>query len=238
MTTPSDIIIQALKKSGIIGVGQSAAAEDMNDAFQDLNDMIAQWARKRWLIWHLVEVSVISTGHQAYSIGPGGDFDVASRPDRLEAAFLRQVVQSQPSRVDYPLQLIQARETYNQIALKTLSSFPMYVFYDSAYPMGYVYAWPVPQASIYSLHLTIKAQLSQFTSLAQDIVMPPEYIAALKWNLAIRLAVSYKIPVDAGMVALAKDSLNVIRNANTQIPLLDMPPELVRRTIYNIYSDN
>lgn len=237
MPTPSDIIIQALKKAGILGVGQSAQAEDMTDALQDLNDMMAQWQRKRWLVYHLVDVSIVSTGQRSYTIGPGADINVVTRPDRIESAFFRQIVQSQPNQIDYPLEIIEAREDYNNIALKGLTQFPMYVFYDSAFPLGVVYPWPILQASIYELHLSIKAQLSQFTSLGETIVLPLEYFAALKWNLAIRVAASYKLPVDPALVALAKDSLNVIRNANTQIPRLRMPADLIRPGVYNPYSD-
>lgn len=237
MPTPSDIIIQALKKAGILGVGQSAQAEDMTDALQDLNDMMAQWQRKRWLVYHLVDVSIVSTGQRSYTIGPGADINVTTRPDRIESAFFRQIVQSQPNQIDYPLEIIEAREDYNNIALKGLTQFPMYVFYDSAFPLGVVYPWPILQASIYELHLSIKAQLSQFTSLGETIVLPLEYFAALKWNLAIRVAASYKLPVDPALVALAKDSLNVIRNANTQIPRLRMPADLIRPGVYNPYSD-
>ena len=69
MTTPQDIIRAALKKAGVLGVGQSALAEDTNDAYDDMQDMLGQWQRKRWLIWHLVDYSVLSTGAQSYSVG-------------------------------------------------------------------------------------------------------------------------------------------------------------------------
>lgn len=237
MTTPLDIITQSLKKAGVLGVGQTAQAEDTNDAFDDLNDMLAQWQRKRWLVYHLVTISKTSTGAQSYTVGPSGDYNVATRPDRLEAAFLRQIVNSSPNQVDYPLQIIEARETYNNIALKSLGSFPIYVFYDSGYPLGRVYPWPVPQSAIYEVHLTIKAQLSQFTSLVETISLPLEYYAAIKWNLAARLMASYKLPPDPAIIGLAKDSLNVIRGANTQIPRLQMPAGLVQPGMYDIYSD-
>lgn len=237
MTTPSDIILSALKKAAIVGAGQNASAEDMNDAFNDLNQMLAQWQRKRWMIYHLVDVAKVSTGAQSYTVGPGGDFNVATRPDRLESAFNRQLVNSQSQNVDTPLTIIEARETYNQISLKTLGSFPYTIFYDSDFPMGRVYPWPIPQASIYEIHLTLKAQLDQFTSQGQVISLPLEYIPALTWNLAARLCVSYGVPITAGLVAMAKDSLNLIRNANTQVPLLNMPAGLSSRQRYNIYSD-
>lgn len=236
MTTPLDIIIQALKKAGVLGVGQTPLAEDTNDAFNDLNDMIAQWARKRWLMWHLLDIHKISTGAMSYTVGIGGDFNTP-RPDRLEAAFFRQLVQSQPNQVDYPLELIESRETYNNIALKSLSTFPTSIFYDAAYPLGVIYPWPVPQATIYEIHLTLKDTLTQFTTLNQSIIMPPEFIAALKFNLAIRLRQAYMLPVDPALVALAKDSLAVIRGANAQIPTLVMPSDLIRPGLYNVFSD-
>jgi hypothetical protein len=235
--TAFDIVVQALKKAGVLGVGQTPLAEDTNDAFYDLNDMIAQWARKRWLMWHLLDISLVSTGAMSYTVGIGGDFNTP-RPDRLEAAFFRQIVPSQPNQIDYPLELIESREAYNNIALKSLKTFPTSIFYDAAYPIGTIYPWPVPQATIYEIHLTVKDTLAQFATLTQVINMPPEFVAAMKFNLAIRLKQSYQLPVDIALVALAKDSLAVIRSANTQIPTLNMPSDLIRGGLnYNVFSD-
>jgi hypothetical protein len=161
-----------------------------------------------------------------------------ARPDRLEAAFVRQLIPSGQNLIDFPLQILQAREDYNLIALKTMGTLPQVIFYDSAYPLGVVYPWPVPQASIYQIHLTLKADLPQFTSLAQTINLPEEYRAALHYNLCARLRPAYQLPPDQSIVALAKDALNVIRGANTQIPRLRMPASLRRNGgRYNIYND-
>lgn len=237
MTTPNDIIAQALRKAGITGIGQTATAEDTNDALQDLNDMLAQWKIKRWLVYHLQTYSIVCTGAQSYTIGPSANINVATRPDRIESAFFRQLTQSQPNQIDYPLRILQSREDYNRIALKQLVTFPQYLFYDSAFPQGVLYPWPVPQADIYSLHVSIKAGLVRFASLTEEIVLPAEYFAALKWNLAQRLRASYQLPVDLEVKALAVDSLNVLRGANTQIAALQIPSELNRNGLYNIFSD-
>lgn len=237
MTTPKEIVVQALKKAGALGVGQTPLAEDTNDAFDDLQDMLGQWQRKRWLIWHLVDYAFTSTGAQSYTVGPGGNFNINPRPDKIESAFFRQQVVSQPNQIDYQLQIIPDRETYNRIALKQLTTFPQYLFYDSAFPTGLAYPWPLPLASIYEIHLTVKETLSQFTSLSQTISLPLEYMAALKFNLAIRLRQAYSLPPDPVLVGLAKDSLNVIRNANTQISRLQVPTDLIRPGLYNVFSD-
>lgn len=236
-TTPLKIITAALKKAGVLGVGQTPLAEDTNDAFDDLQDMLGQWQRKRWLIYHLVDYECVGSGALFYTVGPGQQFDINPRPDKIESAFFRQLVQSQPNQIDYPLQIIEAREDYNRIALKQLQSFPIYLFYDSGFPVGKAYPWPLIQSNLYSLHLTVKDTLGQFTSLTQVVQLPLEYFAALKFNLAVRLRQAYQMPADPILIGLAKDSLNVIRNANLQIPRLQIPSDLVRGGLYNVFSD-
>lgn len=237
MATARSIITAALKKSGVIGVGQTAQAEDANDAFDDLNDMIAQWQVKRWLVYHLVDSAFTSTGATSYTVGTGGNFNVA-RPNRIEAAFVRFLgsVSPQP---DSTLKVLEAREDYNRIRLKPQQGFPQYIFYDAAFPTGAVFPWPVPTAGIYEIHLTLKEQLGAFANLNATVNLPPEYTAALKWNLTARICMSYALPVPSGIVALARDSLNTIRNANAQVPELKMPADVVPRRggRYNVYTD-
>lgn len=235
--TPGDIVDLSLRDAGIIGVGQTALAEDANRALTRLNWMLDQWAYERWFVYHLVTLGVVSTGAQTYDIGNGATaFPVDVRPDRLEAAFLRQT-NTGSLQVDYPLQLIQARETYNNISLKSLVSFPTYLFYDSDWPIGTLYPWPVPQASIFSLYVTFKALLSEFPDLATPIVLPPVYFKALHTNLAVVLRDAYDLPPKPVAIAQAKVALNVLRKANTQIPRLQMPDGLSNRGHYNIFSD-
>ena len=238
LTTPQALITLALKSAGILGVGQTALAEDNTDTFDVLNAMIGQWNRKRWLIYNLIDVSLPTTGAESYSVGPNGDFNVP-RVDRLEAAFFRQFVQNVPGQneVDYPLEILQSREDYNDIALKQLVSWPTYIFFDSGYPMGNVFPWPIPQVGNFELHLTLKNTLASFSTLTQAVNLPPEYIEAIWTNLTVRVCAIYPGAVLTPIVeGLAKASLSTIRVANTQIPRLQMPAGMVRPPLYNVYS--
>lgn len=238
MPTAQDIITLALKDSGVLGVGQTPLAEDLNDGFTRLNMMLAQWQLKRWLIWHLLDVSVVSTGALNYTIGPSGNIAYApQRPNRLEAAYIRQIVQSQPNQIDYPMVMLESREDYSNIAIKQLGSFPSYCFYDSAFPLGKIYFWPVPEPTIYELHVLVKEILNQFTNLTTVFNLPLEYQPCIHYNLCRRFRVAYRMPADPEINALAVDALNVIRGANTQIPRLRMPADVTRPGIYNYYSD-
>lgn len=238
MTTVSDLLTLALRDSGVFGDGQLIAATDLNNALTRVNWLIAQWNRKRWLVYHLLDLAVTTTGAQSYTVGPGGDFNTP-RPDRLEDGnFLRQTNTANGNAVDYPLQLITSREDYNRIRLKTMGTWPSSIFYDSGYPLGIVYPWPVPATSLYSLHILVKAQLTAFTGLSQAIVLPPEYEVALTYNLQARLRIAYRMAPDPEIIALAKEALNVIRGANVQVPAMRMPSTVIgNRRGYNVFSD-
>ncbi len=236
--TAVDVIRMALLHTGAITLSQTIYAEEILAGYDMLNGMLGQWNRRRWMIWHLIDVAIQTTGAQKYSVGVGGDFDVP-RPDQIEAAYFRQVITGQPNQVDYPLTIIKAYEDYALIALKSLVSWPAWLFYDSAQPIGYVYPWPIPQASGYFLHLVIKDTLNQFTSPSVAVYLPPEYYEAVWTNLALRLGGLFPgAVVSDDLRGQARAAIETIKSANAQIPNLQMPAGLGRGGLYNIYSDN
>ncbi len=244
MTTTLDIINLALLDAGIIGQGQTASAEDVNNAYTRVQWMIQQWQRKRYLVFHLVNLTLTSTGQTTpYTIGPGQQFQLGTRPDKLEnGCYFRQLVQSSPNQVDYRLELLETWEDYNKIVLKKLTTFPGCIFLDPAYPVGLLYVWPIPQANIYSINVLVKATLIDIitaTGLTTplDATLPNEYFKAIYESLAEILRSAYRLPPDPGLSGRAKESREVLRDANAAIARLRMPDDLIRPGNYNVYSD-
>ena len=273
---PGELIRLAVLNAGGTTIAETLYAEEMYVALNMLSGLIAQWQRKRWLVWDLTETIVLASGAASYSVGPTGAFPIA-RPDRIESAFARiippaviagvfvnnggiltvsgsslpssptgllggaywnnggvvSIVAGSPGTagpgyVDLQLGLIQSREDYNRIALKSMASVPMGVFYDSAYPVGQLYFWPIPLAAAYELHIFTKATLPYVADLTTDISLPPEYVQALMYQMAVMLRPLFGLPSDPALLANARASLNTIRVANTQIPTLQMPAGLPR----------
>lgn len=166
---------------------------------------------------------------------------LTKRPDKVESAFLRQIQNSEPNQVDYPMQILESREDYNRIRLKSLVSFPGCVFLDAQFPLGILYAYPVPQGgSIYELHVTIKELMPcKFATAATLITLPFEYYQAIVSCLAWRLRARYKIPSFPGdpLPGLVKDAEQLLRQSNTEIAELTIDPNLTRSGLYNIFSD-
>jgi len=220
--TTGDLITFTLRASGINGVGQTPLADDSNTGLDLLRMLIAQWQRKRWIIWNLPQVSLVSTGANFYTIGPGADFDTA-RPDKIHAAWCRMQPFSGPNPVDLPLAIIEAPEDWASITIKDLRSLPAAVFYDSSWPIGRVTFWPIPPGGQYEMHMMLKASLPTYTTLTDPLNLPPEYLEALMWSLAVRLQMAYGLPARSDHVAAMKQAINTIEMANSQIATMTMP---------------
>jgi hypothetical protein len=258
-TTIGDLIKQALKDCGYLGTGQTSLAEDSFDAWARLQWMLQEWERDETLVYHNVTYITPCTGAPSYTVGPSGQLPaggallapsisvgpvgLTARPNRIASAFFRQIILGSPNNpgpIDYPLRLLPSMVDYNRIAYKTLQSFALVAFYDPAWPLGNLYVWPVPTQSFYSIGITVREQLpASFGTLATPINLPFEYYSAMVSNLALRLRPKYGIMTPPGdtLAMLARTSKASIAKANTALPLMELPYELTRDGIYNIYSD-
>lgn len=235
--TPRVAIEQALKKIGVLGVGQTAEAEDYNDAFLELQNMLFQWQQERWLVYALMDVALTSNGAKSYTVGLGGDFNVL-RPDNIESAYFINLNMQGEQPVSYPLEIIKSYEDYSRLTLKSLVTWPQYAFYDSAYPLGNLFVNPIPAAAQYEIHLVIKTPLPAPNDGGTEMSTPPEYNQAIIYNLACLLATSYGVAVPPDVRVAASTALNTIRLANTQISTLQMPKSVSGRGgVYNPFSD-
>src|SRR6185312_1361339 len=102
MTTARDFITLAMKEAGVLGVGQSLLAEDINDGFTILNRMLAQWQKKRWLVPSLYDVSAPGNSQKSNLIGPNQYYN-ALRPDKIQAAYFKQLNGNTADQVSFKL---------------------------------------------------------------------------------------------------------------------------------------
>lgn len=245
VTTARDIITLAMKEAGILGVGQTALAEDMTDGFTYLSRMMAAWQVERWMIPALIDIKITLSSKKSYTIGVGGDFNI-TRPNDIKGAYIVQL-NTGTTPVSLQMAKIFSYEDYIRIAVKDLNSLPDHFFYDAAWAggLGNIFFWPIGNSS-YEAHILVEAQLS-FPLAAQNppaagtgldtvFSLPPEYLEAIHYNLAIRMFSGWQIPQQASTMLLAKTSLKRIKTNNSQIPSLGMPPGLRRGKAFNLFN--
>lgn len=234
-----DLIAYAQRVSGILGVGQVALAQDTNDAQTALQIMLQQWRQKRWLVFRLDwETFPLVIGKQSYTVGPtvtpAPDVVVygESRPANIQSCFLRQNVGSGPNSypIDFPMRILDSRQSYDRLSLKFLQSWPAAIYYDPTIPLATLYIWPIPVQQLFSLYIAwqyaIDVAGEQGLSVDTDDYLPVETTEAIVYNLALRLAVNYKLPPDPALAGAAKASLNVLRQTNFALQSLRMPQSL------------
>lgn len=234
--TGSDLAALVLRDSGAFGTGQTPNGQDVTDFKARMNMMLSAWSQKRWISYHLVDTAVACDNSLSYSVGPGGDFDIP-RPTQIKAAYVRQLTPSNPYSVDYPLTPIFSREDYSRIALKNQRGGPSdCFFYDSDFPLGFVYPWPLCNSQ-YELHILTAVPMPEIVTMADTILLPDEYTDALYWSLMIRTRNAYDLPERARDAKQARAAMNVLRQSNSQMPSLRMPRALRTPRAYNPYSD-
>lgn len=232
MTTAAALISLILTDAGVFGTGQTPKGEDVNRMLQRLNMLLAQWNRRRWLVYVLRDTAMACDGRLSYTVGPGGDFNIA-RPDRLEGAYMRQTA----SKIDCPLTIMESREEYSQIALKSLTASPSSgIFYSSDFPAGAVFPWPLPAAG-WELHILTKAVLTAIGTPGDELLLPEEYEYAI-YTTGVNIArAAYRFKPDPYFIGQAKAALKTIRGANFQIGRLSLPSPISRGSGYNVFSD-
>jgi len=224
------LIQLSAKNAGILGIGQTLQAEDIQDIFDTLNLLMNEWSNNKNDVYCLTDVSFVATGATSYTIGVGGQINTPW-PKQLESAQFTQ------NNVVYPLRIIHSHEDWKTyIALPSLASFPEYIFLDTQYPLGNLYVWPIPN-STYTITMQILTLLQQFVYSNDAFAMPPVYQNALIYELAMRICTLFAFPISQDLKMRRAMAVKAMQRANTQIQMLHIDQTLLRSGHYNIYSD-
>jgi len=212
MTTALQIIDRAYSLLGYKAAGEVLSAADAAYALDALNVMLDGWNTQRLFIVSVDEVvATIST--VSATVGTGQIFNTARPVDVENGSFTR------IAGLDYPVKWVD-RETYAGIILKTdEATFPQYAYYDGNMPVGNIYFYPIPNASV-EFHLAVQVQLVAFADLATEYTLAPGYMKALQYSLAEELSPGVK-ELPASVVRGAANARRAIRRTNVNVAQLD-----------------
>jgi hypothetical protein len=210
MATAATIIRRALRLLGAIAASETPSAAEQADALESLNAMLDSWRTSSLAAYALRDETLTLTGAASYTIGPGGDLNT-TRPVRVEAAYQR------IGEIDYPLRLASAATRAGLAAKSTTGDVADWLYYETSYPLGRLYLYPVPSTG--ELHLVTWVPLVALAA-ADDVALPPGYQDALTYSLAVRLAPEYGRPVTAEVAAVARDAMDKIGRVNFRPPIM------------------
>lgn len=199
MSTANTLIKAALRVDVKAGQGQTPGAYVMENALEALVMMLDSWS-----VGDMFKVDVESftlDGSASYTIGDGGDFDT-TRPTRILGGY------TQGTGVDVPFKAI-GEAKYRQLGFKSTSGGEVaYLWYNpifGATELGTIYVYPPGGGTLVLHNLRPLASPSKITS---DMLLPPEYDLAIKFNLAIHISPEFGRTPSATTIKLAKDGLD------------------------------
>lgn len=234
----SDLIKASLRKLTVYASGESPSSNELADGLTALQSMLRRWSTKKILVFASVrEYFVLVPGTYFYTWGSGGTWNT-TRPHRLLGAY---IVDS--SEISHTVAIIDETKR-NSITAKTTISRPYTLFMQPAYPLAFIYLYPIPDTAEELHIISIKpfTETSSFSATSDTISFPSEYEEALIYNLAVRLASEFGKTVPVEVAAIAEGAYNDIikLNSGNQVESIDLliPSGSPLGTRYSINSDS
>ena len=204
----ADLIRATLRLIGAVSSSETPNADESSDALEALNLMLGSWGASRFLSASTSKVTHNCNGSTSYTIGVSGDINT-TRPTAIYNAFWS------TGGLDYPLSILDYSD-YENIGIKTIGGIPEYIVLKPDNPLSTIYLFPVPANGTLTLD---NVRPATDLTLADDLPYPPEWIRALKFNLAIELSPEFGFTASPELVALAQESKAIVMRSMVTVPL-------------------
>jgi len=228
MATAGDQINAALRLIGQLAEGETPSSEASADALSALNQMLDSWSATGLSV-HAVQTQHFTfTATATRTIGPTGQL-VGNRPVSVQEAYY--IVNNESISLT-PI----TQEEYDAIGLKSLTSAnPEYILVNMTAPNITVTLYPAPTASI-DLYLVSVVELTQPATLATSLSVPPGYLRAFKYNLAVEIAAEFGIEPPPTVQRIAASSMRILKRQNTKPQIMDLPIQVAGKQRGNIFA--
>jgi hypothetical protein len=212
----ADLIRRSMYLINAFAAGETPEDSELNDGLTTLNEMLDSW--------NLQTMAVYRTPNQDFVLTPGQasyDWGLTAGPTGIvteRPVFLNNVTCVR-SGVTTPVEVVTQVE-YDRIALKTISQ-PLVekVLYINSFPLGKLVCYPVPSEAV-TLTLGAARQVVGPILLADTIALPPGYLRAIRYCLAVELWPEYtNTTTDINTIKLlAAAAFGKVKVANTDTP--------------------
>lgn len=213
----TDLIRSSLRLIGAISSSETPASDETMDALEALNLLLSSWGASRFLSKNTQTITHTLTGAASYTIGSGGDINTTNPTEIYTAKYTL-------GGLDYNLSVMDFVD-YEAIGLKNIGAIPEFIVLKRDYPLSTIYLYPTAASGALTINaVTPKTDLDTDTNLSNTY--PPEWIRALKYNLAVEIAPEYGVTVSPEIAALARESKDIVMRSMVTIPKANFDPLL------------
>ena len=235
MATAGELINGSLRLLGILAEGETPSQETSNDALVALNQMVDSWNTEKLMIYTTQDQVFTWPADQiTRTIGPTGNF-IGNRPILLDdSTYYRDA----STNVSFGIQFINQQQ-YDGIAVKTVTStYPQVMWINMENPNMSMTVYPKPTRDL-EWHFISAEELTQPATLVSTLAMPPGYLRAFRYNLAMELAPEFGAEPSPTVQRIAMSSKRNLKRINNPDDVMSMPYAIVAtRQRYNVFAGN
>lgn len=190
--TRNQFIEAALRTLGVLARDQTVESTEYTNALVKLNALIGEYRALGLEVWQRNTYSMsLTNGTSTYTIGTG---QTVNTPYPLHLLQVTRSDSTQGTRISCEI-----IGDYNFNLLPTNSSgTPIQVTYQPKNNVGTLKVWPTPDtyaATNVTLNLTYLRPLEYFNTSTDTADFPEEWVSAIIYGLAVRMAPEYGVPL-------------------------------------------
>src|SRR5262245_24210785 len=157
----------------------------------------------------------MASGTATYSLGPGGDTNLANvtRPIFIDIAFEDT---SQDPVLEFQIKRLTEAD-WQAISMKDQeSTYPQAYYWNPTFSLGSVTFWPVPTSATLRGLLYHWANLATFPTLDATLTLAPGYQRMLMTQIALELCSSYSAQPSPALVQSAERYMSAVKRVNVR----------------------
>ncbi len=191
--TRNQFIEAALRTIGVLALDQTPESTEYTNALVKLNALIGEFRTLGLKVWQRTTTTVtLVDGTASYNIGTGQTVNTPYPMHLLQAI---RIDANSATRIDMD---IIPDYNYNLLPTST-SGVPIQVTYQPKMNVGTLKVWPTPDsysASNVTIQLIYLRPLEYFSGATDTADFPEEWVSAIIYGLAVRIAPEYGVPLN------------------------------------------
>lgn len=214
--TVAQLITRAYTLAGVLGDNETMNSSQATVGLLALQELIDSWNADNLNIFTINILMIPTVGNkQSYTVGPGGDFNVAVRPPQIDGAWFRQTTVT--PYVDLPIYLLSEKDWGNVTSKGITGNISQYGYYDQNFPLASFNLWPIPNGAGGNIILHAQQMLNSATALTDTVSLPPAYAQAIRFNLALLLCAENGIEPTTSVLNTAVRAKRLLEENNGQV---------------------
>jgi hypothetical protein len=190
--TRNQFIEAALRTLGVLARDQTPDATEYTNAVVKLNALVGEFRVKGLLVWQRNTYTMPLTATNTYNIGTGQTLNTPYPIHMLQAMRLDVNTSTR-----IPMEIV-GDANYNLLPSSS-SGVPLQITYQPKMNVGVIKVWPTPDTysvANVTILLTYLRPLEYFSAATDTADFPEEWVSAIIYGLAARLAPEYGVPLE------------------------------------------